>query len=99
MIVCVFSYTTYYFAWFLSSVFCDSNGNILKENDTITFSKLADTYEHIAENGAEGFYSGQLAENLVRDIQGAGSVLFFHKNVKTNQMQKRCYMFLKSYLF
>ncbi|XP_056591764.1 glutathione hydrolase 1 proenzyme [Triplophysa dalaica] len=59
----------------LCSVFCDSNGNILKENDTITFSKLADTYEHIAENGAEGFYSGPLAENLVRDIQGAGGII------------------------
>ncbi|KAI7793495.1 hypothetical protein IRJ41_025017 [Triplophysa rosa] len=59
----------------LCSVFCDSNGNILKENDTIVFAKLADTYEHIAENGAEGFYSGPLAENLVRDIQDAGGII------------------------
>lgn len=59
----------------LCSVLCDSNGNILKENDTIIFAKLADTYEHIAENGAESFYSGPLAENLVRDIQDAGGII------------------------
>ncbi|XP_077099605.1 glutathione hydrolase 1 proenzyme isoform X2 [Siphateles boraxobius] len=56
----------------LCSVFCDSTGNILKENDTITFTKLGDTYEIIAENGSDTFYNGLLAENLVRDIQAAG---------------------------
>uniref|UniRef100_A0A8C1KE55 Gamma-glutamyltransferase 1b n=1 Tax=Cyprinus carpio TaxID=7962 RepID=A0A8C1KE55_CYPCA len=56
----------------LCSVFCDSTGNILQENNTITFTKLADTYEFIAENGPDAFYSGRLAESLVRDIQAAG---------------------------
>ncbi len=55
-------------------MFCDSTGSILQENDTITFTKLADTYEFIAENGPDAFYSGQLAENLVRDIQAAGFI-------------------------
>ncbi|XP_058646042.1 glutathione hydrolase 1 proenzyme [Onychostoma macrolepis] len=59
----------------LCSVFCDSTGNILQENDTITFTKLADTYEFIAEKGADDFYSGQLAENLVRDIQAADGII------------------------
>lgn len=65
--------------WFLSSVFCDSTGNYLRENDTITFTKLADTYEVIAEHGPDAFYSGSLAENLVRDIQAAG--FFIHTYV------------------
>ncbi|XP_056099733.1 glutathione hydrolase 1 proenzyme [Rhinichthys klamathensis goyatoka] len=59
----------------LCSVFCNSNGNILKENDTITFTKLADTYEVIAENGSDVLYSGSLAENLVRDIQAAEGII------------------------
>ncbi|XP_065113719.1 glutathione hydrolase 1 proenzyme [Paramisgurnus dabryanus] len=59
----------------LCSVFCDSTGNILRENDTIIFAKLADTYEHIAENGPDAFYSGPLAENLVRDIQAAEGII------------------------
>ncbi|XP_077099604.1 glutathione hydrolase 1 proenzyme isoform X1 [Siphateles boraxobius] len=59
----------------LCSVFCDSTGNILKENDTITFTKLGDTYEIIAENGSDTFYNGLLAENLVRDIQAAEGII------------------------
>uniref|UniRef100_A0A8C1KDM9 Glutathione hydrolase n=1 Tax=Cyprinus carpio TaxID=7962 RepID=A0A8C1KDM9_CYPCA len=57
------------------SVFCDSTGNILQENNTITFTKLADTYEFIAENGPDAFYSGRLAESLVRDIQAADGII------------------------
>ncbi|XP_051973634.1 glutathione hydrolase 1 proenzyme-like [Xyrauchen texanus] len=59
----------------LCSVFCDSTGNILQENDTITFTKLADTYELIAENGPEAFYSGPIAENLVKDIKAADGII------------------------
>ncbi|XP_067289823.1 glutathione hydrolase 1 proenzyme [Pseudorasbora parva] len=59
----------------LCSVFCDSTGNFLLENDTITFTKLADTYEVIAENGPDAFYNGPLAENLVRDIQAAEGII------------------------
>uniref|UniRef100_A0A8C1HXK0 Gamma-glutamyltransferase 1b n=1 Tax=Cyprinus carpio carpio TaxID=630221 RepID=A0A8C1HXK0_CYPCA len=59
----------------LCSVFCDSTGNILQENNTITFTKLADTYEFIAENGPDAFYSGRLAESLVRDIQAADGII------------------------
>lgn len=55
-----------------SSVFCHANGEILKENDTIKFLKLADTFEEIANKGADAFYNGTIAENLVTDIKEAG---------------------------
>ncbi|KAB5543712.1 hypothetical protein PHYPO_G00082680 [Pangasianodon hypophthalmus] len=59
----------------LCSVFCNKNGDILKENDTITFLKLADTYQQIAEKGADAFYNGTIAENLVKDIRNAGGII------------------------
>lgn len=56
-----------------SEVFCrEDKTQVLKENETITFTKLAETYEKIAEGGPDVFYKGQLAEDLVRDIQAAG---------------------------
>ncbi|KAK3565500.1 hypothetical protein QTP86_010877 [Hemibagrus guttatus] len=56
----------------LCEVFCDSNKTILRENDTIRFPRLADTYERIAKGGADVFYNGSMAETIVKDIQAAG---------------------------
>ncbi|XP_037341474.2 glutathione hydrolase 1 proenzyme [Pungitius pungitius] len=59
----------------LCEVFCGKNGDVLKENDTIKFTKLAETYRTIAEKGPNAFYEGQLAQNLVSDIQAAGGLV------------------------
>ncbi|KAL7848088.1 hypothetical protein AOLI_G00228060 [Acnodon oligacanthus] len=59
----------------LCSVFCDESGAILKENDTITFTKLADTYQEIADKGPDTFYNGSIAQNLVNDIRDAGGII------------------------
>ncbi|KAF4070323.1 hypothetical protein AMELA_G00284300 [Ameiurus melas] len=59
----------------LCEVFCDSNKTILRENDTIRFLRLADTYERIAEEGADVFYKGSMAETIVNDIRAAGGVI------------------------
>lgn len=60
----------------LCEVFCTpDNKTVLKENQTIKFTRLADTYEKIAEGGPDVFYQGAMAQNLVRDVQAAGGVM------------------------
>lgn len=56
-------------------LFSDKNGNLLKTGDIVKFEKLADTLEMIANDGADAFYTGRIAEDLIRDIQEAGIVL------------------------
>lgn len=59
----------------LRKLFSDNNGNLLKVGDIVKFEKLADTLELIANHGADAFYTGRIAEDLIRDIQEAGGAL------------------------
>ncbi|CAL8277589.1 unnamed protein product [Merluccius merluccius] len=59
----------------LCEVFCGVDGTVLHVNDTIRNVKLAESYRQIAEEGADAFYTGALAENLVKDIQAAGGIV------------------------
>ncbi|XP_055009489.1 glutathione hydrolase 1 proenzyme isoform X2 [Boleophthalmus pectinirostris] len=59
----------------LCEVFCGADGDVLRENETIRFPRLAQTYRKIAEEGPDVFYKGQLAEDLVSDIQRAGGII------------------------
>ncbi|XP_037337263.2 gamma-glutamyltransferase 5a [Pungitius pungitius] len=59
----------------LRDLYTDKNGNIMKTGDIVKFEKLADTLELIAHQGAEAFYTGSIAEDLIRDIQEAGGTL------------------------
>ncbi|CAN9513511.1 unnamed protein product [Ophioblennius macclurei] len=59
----------------LRRLFSDENGNLLKTGDVVKFEKLADTLEAIANEGADAFYSGKIAQDLIRDIQEAGGTI------------------------
>lgn len=54
--------------------FSDENGNLLQIGDTVRYERLADTLEAIATHGADAFYTGRIAEDLIRDVQEAGTV-------------------------
>lgn len=59
----------------LYKLFSDTKGKPLKTGDIVKFTKLADTLETIANHGPESFYSGQIAKDLISDIQQAGGTL------------------------
>uniref|UniRef100_A0A8C2KVL5 Uncharacterized protein n=1 Tax=Cyprinus carpio TaxID=7962 RepID=A0A8C2KVL5_CYPCA len=59
----------------LCEVFCKSNTIILKENDYISFPKLAHTYEKIANYGISAFYNGSLTQGIVDDIKAQGGII------------------------
>uniref|UniRef100_A0A8C6NPR8 Glutathione hydrolase n=1 Tax=Nothobranchius furzeri TaxID=105023 RepID=A0A8C6NPR8_NOTFU len=59
----------------LRKLYSDENGNLLKTGEIVKFEKLANTLEIIAKNGADSFYSGKIAKDLIRDVQEAGGKL------------------------
>ncbi|XP_068608923.1 glutathione hydrolase 1 proenzyme [Brachionichthys hirsutus] len=59
----------------LCEVFCRTEGGVLQEKDIIKCPKLAETYRKIAAEGPDVFYEGQMAQDLVTDIQAAGGII------------------------
>lgn len=48
-------------------------GQSLKLGDVVTNSRLADTFTHLAKNGLDDFYRGELAEKIAQDLETLGS--------------------------
>ena len=51
------------------------NGTRLGLGDTITRKRYAATLEAIAEGGADAFYSGPIAENMIKALQAANGTM------------------------
>ncbi|CAH1233727.1 GGT1 [Branchiostoma lanceolatum] len=59
----------------LRDVFCDEHGALLRKNMTVKRPELAKTLLAIANGGADAFYTGKIAKNLVKDIQENGGII------------------------
>ena len=61
---------------FTREIFVDPLTNdVLKEGDIFTWPNLAETLKRIAEFGAGDFYTGQIAKDLVKDLEVVGSII------------------------
>ncbi|XP_043103074.1 gamma-glutamyltransferase 5a [Puntigrus tetrazona] len=59
----------------LRQLFQNEQGELLKKGEIVRFEKLADTLEIVAEQGADALYIGDIAKDLVSDIQSAGGTV------------------------
>lgn len=51
------------------------NGVIPVEGDVLTNAQLGRTLRAIADHGADGFYGGAIADDLIADLQAAGGLI------------------------
>ena len=56
-------------------VFEKEDGTLRKDGDMISFPKLAETYRRIAQGGADEFYRGSLASDIIDDITKEGGII------------------------
>eukprot|EP00795_Rhopilema_esculentum_P004505 gene4505-20752_t len=50
-------------------------GTVLKEGEILKRPKLAVTYKKLAKEGADAFYTGSMAAQIVKDVQTAGGFM------------------------
>uniref|UniRef100_A0A673YLX5 Gamma-glutamyltransferase 5a n=1 Tax=Salmo trutta TaxID=8032 RepID=A0A673YLX5_SALTR len=53
----------------LRQLFIDKDGNQLKVGDTVKFDKFADTLKIVTNQGADAFYTGKVAEDLICNVK------------------------------
>ncbi|XP_034997719.2 glutathione hydrolase 5 proenzyme [Hippoglossus stenolepis] len=56
-------------------VMCNEKKTVLSHGDTLKFSKLAETMETVAVEGADAFYTGQIGKDLIQDIKDEDGTL------------------------
>ena len=60
----------------LRSVFINKKtGKVWRQGDIYTHPKLGKTLQRIADNGADEFYTGEVAKNLINDITKDGGII------------------------
>lgn len=60
----------------ISSFFINNaTKNVWQEGDFFIIPQLGNTLMAIAENGADTFYNGQIADYLIDDLQAFGSII------------------------
>uniref|UniRef100_A0A8C9V5B3 Gamma-glutamyltransferase 5 n=1 Tax=Scleropages formosus TaxID=113540 RepID=A0A8C9V5B3_SCLFO len=59
----------------LCDVFCNKNRTVLQAGEMLRLPALANTLSTIAEQGADAFYTGQIASDLIHDVTAAGGTL------------------------
>ncbi|XP_053326391.1 glutathione hydrolase 5 proenzyme [Spea bombifrons] len=55
-------------------LFC-KDGEVLKYGDAVNFTQLGQTLSTVADEGADAFYQGIIAEKMLKDLQAQGSSL------------------------
>ncbi|XP_017266216.1 glutathione hydrolase 5 proenzyme [Kryptolebias marmoratus] len=71
----------------LCEVFCNKHKTTLKKGDTLRFTKLAETLETIAAQGADAFYKGEIGRALIQDIKAAGGTMEM-EDLKSYEVQE-----------
>ena len=64
--------------FFSSKLLCNKNKTVLGTGDILKFTKLAESLETIAKQGADAFYTGKMGQDLIKDIKDAGWCKFQH---------------------
>ena len=56
-------------------IYLDNQGELLKVGDCLRNPDLGRTYQQIAEEGVQAFYSGSIADSIVADMKAHGGLL------------------------
>uniref|UniRef100_A0A3B3T9A9 Gamma-glutamyltransferase 5a n=1 Tax=Paramormyrops kingsleyae TaxID=1676925 RepID=A0A3B3T9A9_9TELE len=56
-------------------ILCYGNKTVFRQGAVMRFPKLAETFEIIANYGANAFYTGRIARDLIQEIKEAGGTL------------------------
>lgn len=73
---------------FYSELFCHKNKTFLGPGDILKFPRLAETMETIAKEGADAFYTGKIAKDLIQDVQARSKYCLYTNCSRCNQ--NRC---------
>ncbi|KAK6191463.1 hypothetical protein SNE40_003147 [Patella caerulea] len=79
----------------LCEIYCDENGDILKENSTIYRRAFAETLQGLADEGPDYLYSGEGARKLIKDIKKFNGIITMDdlKNYKLKDTRAISYQY------